>query len=67
MNTLVRTAEEIMETANAEEKSKLASQVKEIKTSFDKIKGKCDHKSKRLQEALTEVTSKCHTLCFYFK
>jgi hypothetical protein len=55
MNSLVQTAEELMETATGEEKAKLKSQVQELKSSFEKVKGKCDHKSKRLEEALKDA------------
>jgi len=55
MSDIIRTAEEMMETAQAEEKAKLQSQVREIKTSFERIKTKCDTRSRRLEEALKEV------------
>lgn len=55
INDIIRTAEEMMETAQPDEKAKLQSQVKEIKTSYDKIKKKCETRSRRLEEALKEV------------
>ncbi|XP_035712122.1 microtubule-actin cross-linking factor 1 isoform X8 [Folsomia candida] len=55
INDIIRTAEEMMETAQPDEKAKLQSQVKEIKTSYDKIKKKCETRSRRLEEALKEA------------
>jgi predicted secreted protein len=56
MNDIIRTAEEMMETAAPEERAKLSAQIKDVKASFDKIRAKCDRKSKRLEDALKEVS-----------
>lgn len=56
MNDIIKTAEEMMETAQADEKAKLQGQIKEVKASFEKVKKKCDVRSRRLEEALKEVT-----------
>lgn len=55
MAGIVQTAEELMETATAEEKSRLQTSIREVKTSFERIRGKCDHKSRRLEQALKEA------------
>lgn len=58
MNDIIRTAEEMMETAQPEEKAKLQGQVKDIKFSYEKIQKKCATRSRRLEEALKEVCIK---------
>jgi len=55
MKNIIQTAEEMMETASSDEKGKLAAQIRDVKSSFDKIRGKCDHKSRRLEDALREA------------
>jgi len=55
MSDIIRTAEEMMATAQPEERAKLQEQVKEVKTGFEKIKRKCDTRSRRLEEALKEA------------
>lgn len=56
MKDIVRTAEEMMETASAEERVKLAGQIKDVQSTFEKIRAKCDNKSRRLEDALREVS-----------
>jgi len=55
MTDIIQTAEEMMETASVEERTKLQASVREIKSSFEKVRGKCDVKSRRLEGALKEA------------
>jgi predicted ribosome quality control (RQC) complex YloA/Tae2 family protein len=55
MNDIVRTGEEMMETAPPDERSKLSSQIRDLKQSFEKIKNKCESRSRRLEGALKEA------------
>jgi len=56
MTDIISKAEEMMETAQSDEKVKLQSQIKEIKSSFEKITSKCERKTVRLEEALKEAS-----------
>lgn len=55
MNDILRTSEELMETASVEEKTRLSSQVNDVKQSFEKIRTKSDNRTRRLEGALKEV------------
>ncbi|ODN01709.1 Dystonin [Orchesella cincta] len=55
MTDIIQTAEEMMETASVEERNKLQASIREIKSSFERVRTKCDNKSRRLEQALKEA------------